>query len=141
MQHYTFVRRTCITRKNWIFSILLLILTGISAFYFQLEMPMRVIAGTYYNPIPLFFLRAIFPLFWGMLLFLLMYFLILPDVGKHFVRIIIECAFLLINIASIIINFYYFLAASTYTLILAGILLIRVILGSVQVHAARKSLS
>ena len=105
------------TRKNWIFSILLLVLTGISAFYFQLEMPMRVIAYTKYNYIPLFFLRAVFPLFWGMLLFLLMYFLILPDVGKHFVRIIIECVFLLINIASIIINFHYFFAVSTYLLI------------------------
>jgi hypothetical protein len=127
------------TRKNVIFSILLFVLTGISAFYLQLEMPMRAIAYTYYNPIPLLFLRAIFPLFWGMLLFLLMYFLILPDVGKHFVRIIIECVFLLINIASIIINFHYFLAVSTYLLILAGILLISVILGLVQLRGCRKN--
>jgi len=109
-------------KQNILFCIMLFVLTALASAYYCLEMPFKVLANTRYIVIPLFVFRFIFPILWGIILFVLIYSLRAADKSNRNARMIIEAVFLFANVASAFITFYKLLTFSPYTLTLTGLL-------------------
>jgi hypothetical protein len=103
-----------------------------------MEVPLRTISDTRYNPVPLFAFRFIFPLFWGIMLFVLLYCQRIEEKSSRCARITIEAVFLLANILSVFVNFNKFFAFPSYTLILTGLLCAGIIFEIIQIFVSKR---
>jgi len=126
------------TRKTILFCITLFILTALSSTYYLMELPLRDTARTMYNLWPLFSLRIVFPLFWGVFLFLLLYFQKFGETSGRIARMIIESFFLIANILSELINFKKFFDFPSYNLILIGLLSVGILFEITQIITSKK---
>lgn len=127
------------TRKNIFLCIILFVVTFLASTYFYMEQPLRKIASTTYTLYPLFALRIVFPLLWGLSLFLLAWSQKSGATNNHIVRIIIEAIFLIANILSVFVNFNKFFDFSSYNIILIGLLTGCIMFETVQHLAAKES--
>ena len=126
------------TKKNILFCIVLFVITALASTYYYMEVPLRTISDTRYNPVPLFAFRFIFPLFWGIMLFVLLYCQRIEEKSSRCARITIEAVFLLANILSVFVNFNKFFAFPSYTLILTGLLCAGIIFEIIQIFVSKK---
>lgn len=125
-------------KKNVLFCIVLFVLTALASTYYYMEMPLRTIAITRYNPYPLFILHIIFPLIWGLILFILLYCQRTGEKNSRLARMTIEAVFLLANILSVFVSYYKFFDFPSYTLILAGLLFADIIFEIIQIIASKR---
>lgn len=126
------------TKKNVLFCIVLFVLTALTSTYYNVEIHLRTLAETTYDPKPLLTLRIIFPLFWGIILFVLVYCQRIEEKSHRLARMTIEAVFLLTNILYVLVNFYQFFAFPSYTLILTGLLCAGIIFEIIQVFVSKR---
>jgi len=103
-----------------------------------MELPLKVMANTRYIIIPFFAFRIIFPLIWGIILFVLVYSLRAAEKSNRTARMIIEAGFFIANVASVVVNFYKLFAFTSYTLILTGLLCAGIIFEMNQVFKSKR---
>ena len=126
------------TKKNILFCIVLFVITALASTYYYMEMPLRTISATTYNPVPLLAFRFIFCIFWGIMLFVLLYCQRIEEKSSRRARITIEAVFLLANILSVFVNVYEFFVFPPYTLILIGLLCAGIIFEIIQIFVSKK---
>jgi len=98
----------------------LLFLTILATSYLFIELPIRVYANNYYNVIPMFILKSLYPLCFGAVMGLLAYFNKSDDNILQFSQIIAAIAFATINILISVYFYFYYWYASCYNFLLVG---------------------
>ena len=98
----------------------LLFLTILATSYLFIELPIRVYANNYYNVIPMFILKSLYPLCFGAVMGLLAYFNKSDDNILQFSQIIAAIAFASINILISVYFYFYYFYASCYNFLLVG---------------------
>ena len=127
------------TKKNILFCIMLFVLSALASTYYYLEMPFKVMANTRYIIIPFFAFRIVFPILWGIILFVLIYSLRAAEKSNRTARMIIEAVFFIANVASVFISFYELFTFSSYTLTLTGLLCAGIIFEINQKFKSKRS--
>ena len=127
------------TYKNIRLGIVLFVLTALTVAYYQLELSIRLIAGSSYHFTPYLIFQYMFPVIWGLLFFVLVFRQEIGEKANRLTRMTIEAVFLLANILPMYwyIRNYYFIIVPSYSLILISVLFVVLIFEIVSIFVSK----